>query len=357
MKWLLKLTSWTKYQIILMILLLVSGAFNSIMIAWMNSVESMGTDKQFNFVHPFYEADVQYFGKILCLGVLFSMMKILSRRGNGSENKNCLTKGSRKYNFIAIWPPAMLDLISTFVLVIGMAMTNHFSFLSLQGVVIVFTAGFSKYKLQRFQWIAIVFILLGFIFFGFGDVFEETDNKALLIYAIESKNASEILFNSHFSLVLDCPNSTNNDSESLILLGDLLIIFAQIAKGFRIVYEEEKVKELDLVPLVFVGWEGIFSFMLLTSFIVISWFIPNDQVCLHRSEVFTQMKNSPILCGITVLVLLSSGVFHFAGIAVTKELTATTRVVLEAALMTIVWVVKWNIGWREFHWLQVRKES
>ena len=45
--------------------------------------------------------------------------------------------------------------------------------------------------------------------------------------------------------------------------------------------------------------------------------------------------------------------FNFAGISVTKELSATTRMVLDSIRTLVIWAVSMLIGWQDFYYLQL----
>ena len=45
--------------------------------------------------------------------------------------------------------------------------------------------------------------------------------------------------------------------------------------------------------------------------------------------------------------------FNFAGISVTKELSATTRMVLDSVRTLVIWAVSMLIGWQTFYYLQL----
>lgn len=51
--------------------------------------------------------------------------------------------------------------------------------------------------------------------------------------------------------------------------------------------------------------------------------------------------------------IFSIAFFNFAGISVTKELSATTRMVLDNGRTIIIWAVTLAIGWQTFHVLQI----
>jgi hypothetical protein len=51
--------------------------------------------------------------------------------------------------------------------------------------------------------------------------------------------------------------------------------------------------------------------------------------------------------------VLSIAFFNFAGITVTKEISATTRMVLDSVRTLFIFVVSLALGWQTFYWLQV----
>lgn len=52
--------------------------------------------------------------------------------------------------------------------------------------------------------------------------------------------------------------------------------------------------------------------------------------------------------------IISIAFFNFAGISVTKELSATTRMVLDSVRTIVIWIVSLSFMGQKFHWLQVR---
>ena len=51
--------------------------------------------------------------------------------------------------------------------------------------------------------------------------------------------------------------------------------------------------------------------------------------------------------------ILSIAFFNFAGITVTKEISATTRMVLDSVRTLFIYVVSLALCWQTFFWLQV----
>lgn len=54
--------------------------------------------------------------------------------------------------------------------------------------------------------------------------------------------------------------------------------------------------------------------------------------------------------------VVSIAFFNFAGVSVTKELSATTRMVLDSVRTLVIWTVSLSLHWQNFYWPQVRIE-
>lgn len=70
-------------------------------------------------------------------------------------------------------------------------------------------------------------------------------------------------------------------------------------------------------------------------------------------EAFVQMWNNKLLILGIVLNIISIAFFNYAGISVTKELSATTRMVLDSIRTIIIWAFSLAFFHQKFHWLQL----
>ena len=77
----------------------------------------------------------------------------------------------------------------------------------------------------------------------------------------------------------------------------------------------------------------------------------------HRLEnvpdAIHQMFDNPVILVAVIVNLVSIGFLNFAGITITKELSATTRVVLGNLRTVIIWVVTLILKWQKFYGLQL----
>lgn len=202
----------------------------------------------------------------------------------------------------------------------------------LRGSVIVFVAIFSMMFLQRRlkfrEWAGIGFIIIGLTLVGLSDMMG---------------------------------NGGSDADRTDILIGDSLIILAQVITASQMVFEERFVAGLDIPALQAVGWEGFFGFFVLSLLLVPMYFIHvpakftnNPRLVMEDAiDAFYMIKNNNMLLVPIGGTIVSIAFFNFAGISVTKEMSATTRMVLDSVRTMVIWAVSLIIGWQEFHYLQV----
>lgn len=201
------------------------------------------------------------------------------------------------------------------------------------GSVIVFvgilSVAFLERNLKRREWTGILFVIIGLAVVGAADFLS--------------------------------PNSTEGYSRNNIITGDLLIILAQIITAVQMVYEEKYVSGLNIPALQAVGWEGFFGFSVLGLLLVPMYYIqvgvpfsPNPEGGSLEDffDAIAQIEHSGQLAVALAGTVISIAFFNFAGISVTKEMSATTRMVLDSVRTVVIWVVALGVGWQEFHWLQ-----
>ena len=142
------------------------------------------------------------------------------------------------------------------------------------------------------------------------------------------------------------------------LSGDLLIITSQVITAVQMVYEEKVVKKYNIPALQAVGWEGVWGSTVLGLLLVSFYYIPYSFSSLHPSrfenavDAALQTTSSWEIGTVTALVILSIALFNFCGMSVTKEMSATTRMVLDSILTMFVWAFSLIVNWETFQYLQ-----
>jgi len=227
-------------------------------------------------------------------------------------------------------------MLATSIMYVGLNLTYASSFQMLRGSVIVFTGllstAFLDRKLKISQWFGITFILIGLAIVGMADIFSPSK-----------------------------PGSGPNMNTNGLITGDLLIIMAQIISATQMVYEEKFINKHNVPALQAVGWEGMFGFLTLSFLLIPMYFIPAPSPFGHAPrfvvedslDAFVQLGNNGLLVVAFTGTIISIAFFNFAGISVTKELSATTRMVLDSVRTLIIWAVSLSFQWQKFNYLQV----
>lgn len=326
--------AWTSKQILLSLLLVFTGSINTISTKWADSMKAVGSDKgePREFDHPFVQACCMFFGEFLCLICFKILYYIFKRKQDGTEEENALVRGNREFSPFVLMPAAMCDMVATSLMYIGLNLTYPSSFQMLRGSVIIFVALLSVAFLHRSitpkMWVGIAFVITGLTVVGISD---------FLLNSLEKKD-------------------TNSQ-----LTGDLLIVAAQIIVAVQMVYEEKFVSDKDIPPLQAVGWEGTFGLVVLGLLLFPFYFIHVPEpfssnahgVLEDLPDALAQMMNNKLLFLAILGTVISIAFFNFAGISVTKELSATTRMVLDSVRILVIYLFSLAVHWQGFHPLQI----
>ncbi|XP_073349530.1 solute carrier family 35 member F6 [Pagrus major] len=320
--------AWTKYQLFLAGLMLTTGSLNTLSAKWADMFSAKGChdDPEHPFSHPFVQAVGMFLGELSCLAVFYILLCHDRRRPEPTMNPG------QSFNPLLFFPPAMCDMTATSIMYVALNMTSASSFQMLRGAVIIFTGllsvAFLGRRLAPSQWVGILTTILGLVIVGLADFF-----------------------------------SGHRDDEhklSDVITGDLLIIMAQVIVSVQMVLEEKFVYKHDVHPLRAVGTEGFFGFVVLSLLLIPMYFISvggfSDnprQVLEDALDAFCQIGHKPLILLALLGNTVSIAFFNFAGISVTKEISATTRMVLDSLRTLVIWVVSLGLGWEQFHGLQV----
>lgn len=323
--------AFTKYQAILILVMVATGSINTIATKWADRLYSLGSDGTIHkFDHPFVQSCFMFMGEILCLIAFKMMFRYYTSRQVIVEDID-LIRGSQNFSPFLFFPSAMFDMVATSIMYIALNLTNSSSFQMLRGSVIVFvaflSASFVGRQTKPHQWVGIVIIIAGLVTVGLADVSGSNDNK---------------------------------DTNSLIT-GDLLVIMAQILTACQMVYQEKYVVDKDIAPLHAVGWEGIFGFAVLSILLIPFYFIKaghpftdNKRGVLEDfPDAMTQIYNSGWILLSCIGTMISIAFFNFAGISMTKEVSATSRMVIDTIRTFFIWVACLIFGWEQFHGLEL----
>lgn len=358
--------AWNTKHLILALTMVVMGSINTLSSSWADNTKSIGSDGEDRpFDHPFFQTWCLFFGEMLCFVCygcirLYKKFKadklkdstvsnqdIITETGqnnipemgqglpseDGQENNATMTQSKEKprYNPFVFLVPSLCEVLGFSLMYIGLVMTYPSSYQMLRGSIIIFTGlmsvAFLGRTLRAFQWIGMIVVMVGLVLTGLADI-----------------------------LVEDVSKDVNS-----VITGDLLIIIAQIISATDMILEERYLTEGDVHPLVAVGSEGVWGFVILGIALIPMYFIhvpASFSSCPEYrledvKDAFVQMSNSWQVCLGVVGSIIAIAFTNFAGVSVTKEISATTRTMLDSICTLVIWLVSLGVGWENFQYLQV----
>lgn len=363
------------YHLGLAALMLITGSINTLSVKWADTMKSESTDGKVRpFVHPFLQACGMFIGEMTCMLAFFIVRWFNQRKARRQaeesrredapeEPADRSMSAETPFSPFVFLPPALCDMTATSIQYIGLTLTYASSFQMLRGAVIIFTGilsvVFLRRRLEWFRWVGILFVIGGLVTVGTTDIIYSGNTNST---DTNGTSLNTRPYNKEFySPIMLGQVAEDNHSSSEILLGDILIVCAQVIVATQMVYEEKFISKYNVHPLKAVGWEGTFGFLTLATLLIPMYFIHvgpnfghNPRLVLEDAyDGLYQLAHNPQLAGAFFLTMMSIAFFNFAGISVTKEMNATTRMVLDSIRTLVIWGVSLGIGWQEFHFLQL----
>jgi drug/metabolite transporter (DMT)-like permease len=314
---------------ILIILMLLTGTVNTIATKYQD-IQCVEYNAKGECVRRFEHFAVQsaemFMGEMLCLlPTLISFMynSFMDCRGSG-EKENRLTWGRRAKAAVSFAVPAMCDVSGTTLLNVGIFFTYPSVYQMLRGTV-VFFAGMFTYtllgkKLSKAQWFSLVLIVLGAGIVGCVSV-----------------------------LKIGKGGHTDNSNATNPLLGNILVVSAQLAAAFQFIIEEKYLGTYGVKPHLAVGLEGCWGFLACMIILPImkQMKTSSGEPLDDLSEAIEQIKASRPLLIATLGSIFSIAFFNFFGITLTKRLSGASRATIDACRTLFVWMYSLHVGWEQ----------
>lgn len=321
-------------------LMLLTGTINTIVTKYADITCAMGVDyyptdqsKDDNpcsdrtsgshqFDHPFVQALAMFIGEFLCI----LAYKLMVWRASYSHKPATVDTDQNNWSPLIFLLPALCDCTATSTMYFGLTLTYASQFQMLRGSVVIFTGILTWVVNGRrplpYQWLGMFFVLCGLLCVG------------LAAFLNKSSDAS-------------APNP---------ILGDILIIAAQVVVAVQMVVEEKFLGRYNVPALLAVGWEGIFGMCIMSLVCIIFFFIPGNRAgdrLENINDAMIQIGNSWVITLALVGMICSIAFFNYSGVSVTKEMSATSRMVLDSVRTLTIWVYGMLVGWETFFYLQV----
>ena len=290
------------------------------------------------FVHPFFQALGMFVGEFSCFLVYFGARFLARLRGLPVDPRSWTTAPRPQFNWFLFLLPACLDMTGTSMMYVGLLMTYASDFQMLRGSVVLFTGAISRIFMKRLlaghHWIGMLAVVVGTLLVGLdGVIFPSADTG----------------------------------SASNPMLGNLIIVAAQVVVATQMCVEEIFVGGRDVPPLLAVGLEGMFGMGVLSCVLVGMYYLPGvsglSETRDHLEDSLDALlqlgSGNGILLGFMLASLASIAFFNFFGISVTKAMSAAHRMVLDSLRTMVVWgfslcvyAVDPSKG-QKFSWLQL----
>ena len=340
-------------KVVLAFLMLITGTLNSLSVKYSESSNFENTTgNKLPFNQPFLQWVATFLGQMLCQFFhLFYIGKWCIKKCRGQRQDDSGGPQPTTYNPMLFLPLAVFELISLYLQNIALSKTYPSTFQPIRGAsILLFTGILStivlKQKLQANRCIGIILVIVGVIVIGVCDVGEfELD---------PSPNSTSHYANSS---IHDVSNPIKHTTREQVI-GVVLIFIAAFFGALKIVYEEVFVTDFDVPAWKAVGWEGTFGFVIIatvpTFFVLGEKFGNNSGHFLENAyDGLYQLANNLNLGVAFSVTVVSIGLFNIFGICVTKEMSATTRMVLDSVRILAVWGFSLFMEWQQFQIWQV----
>ena len=215
---------------------------------------------------------------------------------------------------LLLFLPTLCDLSATTLMNIGLISISASIYQMLRGSVVLFTGVFSFLFLNRrhplYRWIGLLTVFVGVAIVGLSGV----DNKE---------------------------NEEDNETIGQEVFGVLCVVLAQVFTATQFVIEEKILVKYDIPALKAVGLEGFFG---LVSF-AIAGPILYFTIGKGTGSYFDLVQGAKEFAASNIVI--------WTGLAVTRNISATSRSTIDTCRTLFIWLISLGLGWETFSFLQV----
>ena len=220
--------------------------------------------------------------------------------------------------------PTVCDLTGTTLMNVGLIYVSASVYQMLRGSIVLFTGILSVVLLKRdhpaYRWFALITVFAGVAIVG--------------LSGSMTSNASTV---------------TLSDS----LFGVCLVVLAQIFTALQFVVEEKIMSRFNVPAIKAVGLEGLFGLIFVGIAMPVLHFFSHKGSRLDMIEGFHQIADNPQVLYAGIGIIFSIAFFNWFGLSVTRNISATSRSMIDTCRTLFIWIVSLSLGWESFKWAQV----
>ncbi|KAA6383605.1 MAG: Solute carrier family 35 member, partial [Streblomastix strix] len=225
----------------------------------------------------------------------------------------------RDWTWLKIIVPGLCDMTATLMMNAALVNLPVSIWQMLRGSIIIFTALLTVFYRKRClymqQWIGVAAVVIAIVMLGIA---------ATLTSAQEG-------------------DTSKKTPIGLVLIGCILVIFAQAIQGFQTIVEETLLHDSTTPPMTVVGWEGFWGFMMCTFFMVpLTYFIrstPGNGLTEDFIDTWVMLSNNYLIIIFAVGFFFSILMFNVFGMFIINSTSALTRNVLDPMRTLVIWIV------------------
>jgi len=330
-----------KFQKLIVLLMVVTGALNTISASLQIARPARNSERDLvYFEHYYVQTLFMMLGESMCMVVYVVNKYIVHRKDPAAVDGDAL-----EMNPLVLWPAAFLDLFATSLGYMGLAFMRDPGFFQMLRVSPIVFCGllsipFLGQRLRWFNWTGILIIGIGIAIKGIPDAVPSLRSEEQQLGACVHDLDGQI-------------DIEHAGMDSNFAIGILLVLVGEFFHGAQFVYEEKFITKYKLAPLKVVGIEGVCGVLTLAVLLWPAYYIPIPDSLGGAAlgpngrledaidgfiQIFDGDNGGWLICW-TLGNMCSIAVFNFAGITVTKELSATTRAVLDQIRIIIITIV------------------
>lgn len=276
------------------------------------------------FSHPYMQTIGLFIGESMCMAIY-----LLRKLGDKSPPKPLIRRAPRtkvarfvhRLGIFAFVIPAFFNVAASTLALLGLLLSAPSVYQMIRGSVIIITAAYTKLflnrQLFRHQYVGVVLVFVGVTAVGLSGVFGAQNS------AVDP------------------------------VLGIIILICAQFFQAGNFTYEENLLDDFEIEPLLAVGVEGVTGVLVFSVLLLpVLYLIPcnANHICSggrveDTPAALEQLFSNVVLPTTFAGIIISLGIFNFAGMTTTKLTTSLARSIIDTCRTLVVWMVSLAVGW------------